>query len=302
MNPSPATASLATVLCFSCLLFLSGCDIAIQGQETQAIYHPETDTMDLLLIYRGVHSPKETEDAVQNALDVVERIASGRREFMLLDSLFHTDLDDPDTYKDLPADEAAVLGSITLSAADAFLDPEGRFCAYQVLHVPRFSDLLASWNGRISEAMLKEAALSNELSNEEFVDARTRELLTAYALSGRPWVSLRDGSIEVYFPMTRATAERFRRDLFKKIVDQRFNDDGSLAFFGQLLLQMQSFEIGDEHIRAVIGDTCGLTLRFLEGYGDSEYPPALLEALRARGWRPEEGLSLEEVRRLVGAL
>ena len=76
------------------LAFLSGCDVQFPEQEVRMQYDTEADTLDVLFIYKGVHTPETSAEALNDGKNVADRILAGRREFMLLDWPYLWDLDE----------------------------------------------------------------------------------------------------------------------------------------------------------------------------------------------------------------
>ena len=114
------------------LLLCGGCDVQFPQQEVRFRYDAETDTLDVLMIYRGVHTPNDTDKALAKGVDVVDRILAGRREFMFIDWPFYFDWDDKEDDADAHPRALDVESRLELVRAGAFLDEEQRLCGYQL--------------------------------------------------------------------------------------------------------------------------------------------------------------------------
>src|SRR5262245_22172717 len=118
------------------LLGCPACDLKYLDQEVLLRHDPATDSLEVLLIYRGLTATGDSPDALGKALVIARRILAGRREFEVSGWPGHLDLDDPAAYQGLEPECAQALQAISIEAQEAFIDPEGRFSAYQLLRIP----------------------------------------------------------------------------------------------------------------------------------------------------------------------
>ncbi len=274
----------------------SGCDIHFTGQEIRLRFQEAEDSLEVLLIYRGMCVPDDSEKAIAKGVEHAARLLEGRREFSFGGWIFHTDLDDPEIEKDLDPETAGVLRGIELEEVGAFLDPEGRLSGYQLFRIPAFSRALECLNRHLSTQAIEEAGPDLSKPIHPCFDEATQSLWLERARSGSPWISFRDGGFEVDLPMTRAVAKHFQRQLIEEVAapDEKEDSRGLAA----LLSHLESLQFEDERVLLRFAAPAGI-FQFASRNPEVQYRPGLLDALKAGGWEVESGPALQEVRELL---
>jgi len=270
----------------------AGCEIQFAEEEVSLRYDESTDTLEVLLVYCGISASDDSEKNVRKAVETSQRLLSGWRAFSVPFWPGGCDLDDPDLLKDLDAESAQVLGSISLEEVGAFLDGAERLSGYQVLKVPAFTRALDCLNRAISRAVLAAVERGEGTICPDF-DARSHELWVERARSGAPWIRLQDGLFVVDLPVTPETALKLQRNLLEELGLDRGRDDW--GWLASVLLHLRSFSIEEEEWVLVFGAPGGGPFRFTFRDRDAVYRPALREALAAAGALPSDGLTLEAI-------
>jgi hypothetical protein len=281
---------LALILGASALACGCNSPIAFTDQEARVRYNPSDDSLDLLLVYRGITATSDDADVVAKALDEhLVPILNRRREFVI-QTMGYWNLDaEKDGKEDLRALRAAE--SFKLEEVATFLDDE-RLAGFQHFKIMRVSDALRDWNQMLSESILEQAK-DGRLSEGD-LDARSLELCVARARSGQPWVRLVEGEFEIDLPLTRATS----RKLQQKVLVESIAGSDKPNWIAKAFSYVTSLRIEDERFVVRLGrPENGLyTFAFSGDKTKDDYSPKLLEALRDRGYAPNSDLNLESVR------
>jgi hypothetical protein len=294
----PATRARAMLIPLA-LWFLPACDLKYVDQEVLIQHDPATDSLDVLLIYRGLTATADTPDAVGKALAIAQRILGGRREFEVNGWPWHFDLDDPAACDGMEPECAQVLQGISIEAQEPFLDPEGRLSAYQLLRVPGFAQGLDCLNRSISRQVLENAG---DAKPDGMIDERTIGLWVERAQSGAPWIHHRlirsqEGVFEFDLPASDATADAVQRALIDEITMK--SKGGEWRDLASFLAHLQSFKREDERVVLRIGAPVTGVFHFSSHNEEVPYFPGLLQALEAAGLRAGEGPSLDAVRGIL---
>jgi hypothetical protein len=279
-----------STLTLSVGLLACGCNspIDISQQEVRVRYDAATDACDLLLIYKGLTATSEKD--VPRALDdVLIPALKGRREFVIA-GVHHWNLDDPKKPTDLRALRANE--SVKLEEAGIFLD-EDKLAGFQRFRMRGVSHALRDWNQMVSEDLL-DVARGARLDENDLLDARSRELVLARARSGEPWVRLLPSELEIDLPLSRATTKELRKQVAKSIACS-----AEMSWLAKPLSYVTALRVEDERLVMRLGSPDDGLYTFVLGGPKSDYSPALLEALRERGYAPDPTLSLEAVRAKV---
>lgn len=277
----------------SCLaaVALAGCDLEFPEQDIVLRRDEAADTLDLLLVYRGVSADDDSEQAIEKGVAAAEKILAGRRQFMFLDWPFHFDLDDAEIAADASPDALRAVAGVSVERVGAFLDAKGRLSGFQQLRLREASAWIELVNGTVSRAVLEAEAAGTLGDDAPWLDARSRDLLVERARSGKPWVTLERNGIEIDVPVTAAAASGALRALSKE------ND----VFSEALVSLCRYLKVDAERTIARFGaPEPGGIVRFSLRRDDVTYSPALRDALAERGSiEPGRLPSESDVSRLV---
>lgn len=280
----------ATLLALPLVLSVAACDLEFPHEEVRLRPSAEDDTLDVLLIYRGV-SPG---DGLEKATAAARRVLEGRREFLLLDWPLYFDLDaerDLDTLSPL---ERRTLDAVRLVEVGAFLDPDQRLSGYQHLRVSGFRDLLDAAEAELVRRVLAatEGRRSGEQAEFPEFDARTRESWERRLREGPPLFSIDQRGLVLDLPASPEWAAALLAALHAK---EREDEDE--VFLPNLWRNLREIRQDEERLLLSFGrleDGCvvlDLSRR------DVEYDPSLRTALEEQGVIDLEGApTLDEVR------
>lgn len=261
-------------------LLLAGCCIQYRQQDITFEHHPEDDSAELVLVYRGVTATDDTEGKVGDALVVVQRLLAGKREFQTPFGSF--DLDAPGLREgSADPDLLAVLDDVQLFEAAVFLDEEGQLAGRQRFWIDRCAPVLRLLNRRVSAAILEAASDGSLEKDTPLLDDRTRELWVRHASTGGSWIDLVDGEIGIDVPITRESWERVQREILSELIAPEAQSGA--AFLAQVLGHLRHFEVADERLSIVFAPPATGIYQLSAHDPGVNYSPRLKEALEAAG-------------------
>ncbi len=294
------------ILPLLCVAGLAACDLVFTGQDIDVRYDAAADRVDLLLVYHGLTTPRSNDSAIEKGVRAFERLNAGGREFIVLEWPLHFRLDawadDAAARRSTPhatfiersiaGDYLQIAERIELVAREAFLDPEGRLCAYQRFRVRDATLVFAALNRMISRQILGSAA-RGDLHPDDDLDARSIQLLVDQAESGRAWLSLDADGIHVDVPLSDPVLRRLRREVLLELAAERT----FVPLAAELLASATWLRFDDERLRARLTPAPGDD-RFRWKFESTvrRYDPSLEAALRERGVTPRRELDLDELR------
>jgi hypothetical protein len=284
---------------------LGGCDLVFTGQEVHLRHDAATDRIELLLIYRGLTTPSADDTAIESGVRAFERLNAGEREFIVVEWPLHFRLDAWAAEARLTRHDAGasaadrslaeqalgVLERIELVEHVAFLDHEGRPCAYQRLRVRDAAWVVATLNRMISYHLLAQAA-QGALAPGGDLDARSFQLLVEHAEAGQPWFVLASGRIVVDVPLSDPVLRRARRDLILDLGP----DNPFRGLVAELFASAAALEFARERFHGEWAPDAAGTFAWAIDNPTHEYHAELSDALRERGVLLREGVDIEAVR------
>ena len=193
----PRSTPLAAAL--ACAL-LAACQVRFTDQDVALRHHPESDHLELLLVYRGVTAPDDEETSLNRAVEFVREMVFGRRRLSICDWPFSIDFDDPDEIAAPGGDLAWVRDHLHLLDARAYVDADGRLAGSQSFRLDGASEALRRANAAISRALLEAEAEEKLDEALHLLDPDTRLRWREQAESGRAWIQLREGQLVVDLP------------------------------------------------------------------------------------------------------
>jgi hypothetical protein len=197
-------AVLATLLCASCTSF------EFQRQQILLRYQPESDVLDMLLVYEDVGANKA--DQADEDAETLARIAGGRRHFVLMDWPFDFDLekileDDLDPEDTLAERFRAFSGGIQVLGAAFARGAEDELCLVQRARIGNISSGLRLLDQLLNRWILAEEAQDPGAWTEEFAgDQPMAELWLSRARGNGSWARFDAGSLAVSLPTTSRQA------------------------------------------------------------------------------------------------
>ena len=281
------------------LAFLSGCDVQFPEQEVRMQYDTEADTLDVLFIYKGVHTPETSAEALNDGKNVADRILAGRREFMLLDWPYLWDLDE------LAEDESQVMAvhriieRVSLVEVGAFLDPQERLSSFQHFRMTEVADTLGQAN-QLLTGMVQLGLLTGEIAGQvPWMDDEEQDAWGEFCQSGTPWVAIEDNQIVVRVPATERGAAAMLRALMQEAAANEA-EPGSVDPMALLLDNLSGFQAADGVATLTFGgqdEGVGTLQLNRAGLG---YDPTLHKHLRNNGLDLEGAPDLAAVRARLG--
>ena len=277
------------------LLVLPGCDVEFPEEEVRLRYDAASDTLDVLFIYSGVHTPEATEEALKDGVAVADRILAGRREFMLLDWPYLWDLDEMAEDEETLLPYRRLIDRVSLLEVGAFLDNGERLSAWQHFRMKEVTPSLKQANQALA-LFIQLGALTGDLQeNLPWVDDEELELWTEDARMGVQWIRFEDGGLVVDVPMSELASVRALSMLTQQAMKEAAGEE-ELVTVAMLFENVHSMRIADGRAVFRLGQREGEQTVFQLRRGDAPYDDALLTALQARGLDLSAAPSLAEVR------
>lgn len=254
-----------------------------EAQELFLHHDVEHDALELGIVYEGLICGDMGEDPLATSVDAIGRIAAGERYFILLGWPFVFDLDTPQIefeLEDLPSElEPRVrdwMSSIRITESALFRDEHGHLGALQRLRWENASAGIATLNSLISHSVVESLEEDGAEDEDEDLDARTRNLMLGHAKSGKPWVLLTRGGIELRVPMSRSQAARQLASLARPPDD---DDLQARRMVADLLAPLSEIAFANELLvlRFLPNEAGRVELRFTDL--DSPYEDRLQSAL-----------------------
>lgn len=298
------------------LLGLSSCDIVFPDQEVHLRLDRQADTLDILLIYKGLTVPGESEEQVDKGLVAMERLLRGDREFMIVEwplyfeiekwvaqsrELVQGDRQDASDAEErwMAATWLQIAPLISMQEHGLFQDDEGRLAGYQLLRIENFSQVVELLNVLASRAFLHSAEQAGWQPDDDW-DPRTFELWLERARSGEPWFRMEKEGIVVDLPVTREWGRALRRGLALEIASKKNDDADEFAdLLAEFAASVDRLEFLDDRCVFRVGATAPDRYRFELKNPEAVYREGLKNGLADRGLLPADGKSLKQVRALI---
>lgn len=282
-------------------LLVGGCarEIEFERQTITIRHDPESDAVDVRLVYRGLFTrlpPSLTDDdakRLEAAASTIERLAKGSREFCVADGGSWVPLDEP-TDRDASQIDGAttddpqralrreITSFVRLVDHAAFVDDELRLCFVQRFEIrpwSRFEQRTNEWIGRLAIAHDEEARSSTN-PHPEGCDPKGHSIRLAKAHAKTPWFAIRDNRLELDLAMSHEEYTNWVRltlDAHIGIVAPGF-----VSLVSAVLTQSRRVVHDEGGLELTVGDgtwplRCDVRSRI------NEYDHRLCESVRARG-------------------
>lgn len=327
---NPLAAALSLALSLVC----TGCpDIAFKEQEIRLRHAAADDALELCVITQGLEhveppstggraalasQPERLEEALELGAEVVERMASGQRTFVLFPFPVDVDLDqwiareagdEEHERDDCEQRFLELCAGITVSGAGSFLDDQQRLAVWQTVRVPQIARLVelcntcmnAEYEDKITRSAGSErsARIAYVRDDLEFLDEQSAELWLAHVESGRPWVVFDAGKIVVDVPVTRTVLERILGELLGGGEQRAERVEGDwvpiVVAVSHVLSHIEELAYSEAGARLTIAPLERNAIVLRSGELAGAWDSRLLETLRARGLRTAE-MDLEQLR------
>ncbi|MCP3919460.1 MAG: hypothetical protein GY711_28310 [bacterium] len=313
---SLVAALLAALVLPSCLAF------RYEGEEVYVRHDAERDTLELALLYRGVHASgtevdwtgesleiesyaKATPGDVDSAARIVEAIAGGRRYFVFYDWPFLLDLDSPKLSEPLEDPDEEVMrqaaaefaDNIRVDRARLFVDDDGKLGIAQHVTMTNARLGLERLNAGLNRLLLtnRGALLGAEGEGKVEIGDLSRATLeqwVARAERGEPWIVLDGGTIEVHVPLSPAELARVVEGM---VVATAAENREAAGFYVPFLRALTELTHQDGVLVARFAPKGDGWLAFEFERPNWEAQPELLELLRERDVEIS-AMSLEQAR------
>lgn len=265
----------------ACACIAACAPIRITGQQICVRQDVAKDTLDVLLVYQGIHAGDGDECTLAEALRFSARVSNGRREFMILDWPLLFDLDElegkraTDESSD-PTERAWLdwMHGISVVKAGRCWDEKGRLALYQHLHAQHAARLIELSNDLLLDWIEERVSEKSLASDTRLFDDRTRDLWIEMAKKRTPWLKLADGRLAVDLSMTEGSAAR----VLAWILEECRRDTISAGQFQGLSASIASLRIADENLHLEFA-SARQALRF-DFVKDADYTPLLQERIQ----------------------
>jgi hypothetical protein len=297
------------------LLTATSCEIEFTEQEVRIRHDAAADQLHVLLIYKGLTAPEESENAVKKAVQAMEKLLAGRRQFMVVNWPLHFDLDssseklrnvveewqaaseeqrDEDGLQHFQRaqETLAVLRNFHVTEYGLMLDEEERLSGYQYLRIDRISALIAHLN----ESLRREILENFPDESDDDLDLRTQRLMLQKAKERSDWIWLKDGVFGAEVPTSHDALAGLFREFGKDLRKAEEKDLGFLQVLGTLLHNVQEFHIAHERLTITLGNPETRLLKAKLEVPSVEYRADLRKALQKLGIEPNPQLTLDSVR------
>ena len=309
-----------TVILYCLVVVLPSC-LEFDAQEIILRHDTEKDQIDCVLIYRGLHAEdnrdRTPDQQIESALKEYESVMETGRFFFWDNWPAAINLTKADRSPLAPLAE-----HIDVENGVLFTDPKGVLCGYQFLRIREASVFMEKANRLLRvalEGLMLTGIQSGELQHR--FDTETRDLVREYLRSGKALLTLDGNRIAAHLPFSPADVQvltnafeeemltTFQRDLVaaEAIEASSGKTDasgetepmqalGRLPSFRFFWDNPFSIERRPESVTIALG-TSDATPLHLRKAPDGEYDTFLLDALRKRGTKIEDGIPLAEIER-----
>lgn len=283
----------------SLLTGAGGSCVDFDGQLVIARRDAGRDRLDMLLVYRNIHS---TEADTSQALEQAQRLYDGARWIAFIENWpFMFDLDrllEADTEGDVPALLQAFDLDVEVEPGELWLDETDGLCGWQLMRLRDLEALTDAANTALREVYLADDAkelvtLAGECGTaDEASVSRARKALE----DGWPLLRWEGSSLSFVFPATESAWIRLKRCMLSKLLGDACDacrktdgeplDDAQTARFVDLLAGNEwGLTFHDGAIVARLGDPAREELRLVTPpNGAGAQKTSLVEAFRARGF------------------
>ena len=195
----------------------SGSCVQFDGQSILARHDADRDRLDLLLIYRDLHTTGDPAEALAQ----LESIRDGERTFALAANfplLFAIDgLTREKRRADRPADAAlldALQARTTVRSGPLWRDSQGRVCGSQLVRLDGLGALLAAINAALREELSRPDELERFAAEARLEDDESLARLRAAVAGGFTFAGLRGSAPWFALPVSDVGFIALKRGLF----------------------------------------------------------------------------------------
>ena len=280
-----ALSSLTLLLGGGCI---SGC-LEFDSQTIESHHDAERDTLDLLLIDRGLQA---SEGDVGHAVEQLQT-ARGRRVFSLLTTWITFDLDGAFGEKDDRAPWAQVLASLKdaeVHELGFWVDASDQLCAAQRVRIPRVEAVMQELSASLVAWLLANDHELEELAKGCGLAEPGDAAALRTALSARPdfpLVQLRGSALAFSLPLDDALWMRARAFALKQLADVQARADAGDAtarIQRDLLLAWDIGLVRDGDRASIVIGNPGRDSVCLEVPPTGKHGASLVATLREHGW------------------
>jgi hypothetical protein len=286
--------------------------IAFDGQTVVTHVEPGKDRLDMLIVYRDLHS---TGRDPAGAIEQLERLRAGERWFAFftnwptglhIEALARQEEDEA-----LPGHAARLVDglerNVQVHPGSPWLDGEGRLCGRQFVRLRRLGEVVALANAALREYLADDDARRGFLEALHADDAESLALLEAALWREQDLLSLRGPAFALSVPMSERGYVQLKRAVLRGLIvwtcEEGLPPEGSHdrrvldATIEVCASTPWDIERGDDHVTFVLGDPRSRRwVLEVPAVGGGRHG-TLLPALREAGWTilgPEQQATVRE--------